>query len=246
MKILVAALITALFVFILATGWMEIVQPRLGLMSMASSKSKENSTGSKSTHIVKATDDESDEEGLGDESIHKVTVKTSRTARQRRDEALLAEKNKAEIALQLEEVKKQESKLVAREQNLRMLYDDIRTELAAIEEIRRRSATELAIAEQKVQSAAKSSTNVASADSDGVQRNTVAAKSDKAPQTYIAGVVQDLANRGSIETAAGLLRGLKDREIAKVLTSLSSKDPRLANQLFEQVRTARQETTIRR
>jgi hypothetical protein len=142
----------------------------------------------------------------------------------------------------MDEVKKQEAKLVAREENLRMLYDDIRTELAAIEEIRRRSASELANAEQKVLDAARGKGSMASAPGEEGQRTTQA----KTAQTYIAGLVQDLANRGSIDTAAGLLRGMKDREIAKVLTTVSSRDPRLANQLFEQIRTARQESTIRR
>lgn len=242
MKILVAAFITALLVFILATGWIEVVQPRLDLMGMASTTKVRSAAGASNTRVAMTVRDTEEDEVATNNTMQKTLVKTTRTSRQLRDEGSMSERSKAEVARQMEEVKRQEAKLVAREENLRMLYDDIRTELAAIEEIRRRSATELAIAEQKVLDAARGNGNLASAPGEGGQRTSQA----KTAQTYIASLVQDLANRGSIDTAAGLLRGMKDREIAKVLTTLSSRDPQLANQLFEQIRTARQETTIRR
>jgi hypothetical protein len=242
MKSLIAAFITALAVFILATGWSEVVQPRLDVLTAATSSGRDKVSLENRSRTDISIDD-------GDEEIEPVrrpSSKSSRSTRQSREAAAQAEKSKALVAQQMEEVKRQEAKLVAREENLRILYDDIRSELAAIEHIRRESATELAMAERKVLDASKSNGVNTAVVNDGGQRTAANGKHDRNSQTYIAGLVQDLASKGSVETAAGLLRGMKDREIAKVLTTLSSRDPQLANQLFEQVRIARQDTTIRR
>ncbi len=247
MKMLVAAFITALLVFTLATGWMEVVQPRLDLMTLATASPSrgvnDRPLNRRSTRRVTSIEDE-DEEPVNEPNTNSM-AKVSRSVPTPRAETQKPDITKSRLLIQLNEVKQQESKLVAREETLRMLYDDIRAELVAVEEIRRRSASELALAERKVLETAVSKTSAGANSNDVVNPTMTVAKSRPA-EAYIASVVENLANRGSLEAAATLLRGLKDREVAKILTSLNARDARLANQLFERVQAAKPETTIRR
>lgn len=248
MKTLVAALFTALLVFTLATGWMELVQPQLDVLMAANSKSIEVPVKPASKRSTKRTvkidaDPESDDDELDIEIDSKV-AKSSRLPKSLR-ESQASKAARDRLILQLADVKQQESKLVAREETLRMLYDDIRSELTAVEEIRRRSATELAIAERRVHEAANVRKPTESASNLPVERPVSSASNRQSSEARIAQVVQDLSEQGNVTAAASLLSGMKDREIAKVLTALSTRDPRLALQLSDRLQAAKQDT-IRR
>jgi hypothetical protein len=247
MKNMSASLITALLVFTLATAWIDLVQPRLDAIAQATtSKPTESTTISKkkSTSRKVAQDDEADDEAIEDPPAPKVATKSARHIKTIKDDASSSESTKERLRAQLADVKEQESRLVAREETLRMLYDDIRTELAAVEDIRRKSAAELAMAEKKVLEATVTKPGVAQS-TESPAEATPYAKPKVSAEARIAGVIQDLASQGNVAAAASLLSGMKDREIAKVLTSLSTRDPRLALRLSDQVQAAKQEPVRR-
>jgi len=250
MKTLVAALFTALVVFALATAWMEVVQPRMELMAQATaSKAEQTETKSskrrgsrKSAARVRSDEGEADDESFDDSG--NIASKSSRSRSSRESD----EKAEQRLLTQLEKVKQQEAKLVERQSALELIYRDIYRELAEVEEIRRRSASELALAEQKISAVATNSVPDAASiavRSGETTRTTTTQKPRVAAETRIAGVIHDLARQGKIPAAASLLSGMKDRDVAKVLMSLSARDPGLALQLSDQVQAAKQ-STIRR
>lgn len=248
MKTLVAALFTALLVFALATGWMELVQPQLDAVIAANAKATEVPTKPATKRSTKRTvkvdtdaDAESDDEL--DIEVDSKIAKSSRSSKSSR-ESQASKAARDRLILQLADVKQQESKLVAREEMLRMLYDDIRSELTAVEEIRRQSATELAMAERRVHEAANVRKPTESASNEPVERPASSVSTRQSSEARIAQVVQDLSEQGNVTAAASLLSGMKDREIAKVLTALSTRDPRLALQLSDRLQASKE--TLRR
>lgn len=248
MKTLAAALITALAVYTLATAWTDLVQPRLELIAQASAaKTRDDSARSKKKSVSRRqepSEDDEDESDVPDEPPPKIAGKSTRQTRKSRDDALISASAKERLAAQLADVKDHESKLVAREETLRMVYEDIRSELAAVEDIRRRSANELAIAERRVLDAAVSKPSMA-ASNDASNEPLSSIKPKASAESRIASVIQDLASQGNVAAAASLLNGMKDREVAKVLTSLSARDPRLALRISDQVQAAKQEPVRR-
>ncbi|WP_010583803.1 hypothetical protein [Schlesneria paludicola] len=252
MKTLVAALFTALVVFALATAWMEVVQPRMELMARATAaksdqtetKSSKRRSSRKSAARARSDEGDSDDESFDDEGRGNVSSKSSRGRSSRESD----EKAEQRLLTQLEKVKQQEAKLVERQSALELIYRDIYRELAEVEEIRRRSASELALAEQKISAVATNSvpdTASIAVRTNESNRTAATPKPRVAAETRIAGVIHDLAKQGKVSAAASLLSGMKDRDVAKVLMSLSARDPGLALQLSDQVQAAKQ-STIRR
>ena len=248
MKTLAAALITALLVYTLATAWTDLVQPRMEFIAQASAtKSKSDSAKSKKRQASRrqeiVDEDEDDDSDPVDEPPPKIAVKSTRLARKQREDAMTSEIAKARLIAQMADVKDQESRLLAREETLKMLYEDIRSELVAVEDIRRRSANELAIAERKILDATASKSRMATNDPANEPLSNARLKSSS--ESRIASVIQDLASQGNVAAAASLLSGMKDREVAKVLTSLSARDPRLAMRISDQVQAAKQDSVRR-
>lgn len=244
MKTLAAALITALVVYTLATAWTDLVQPRIEVMAQAAAgRIRDDSGKSKKkqpSRRQQPTEDDEIDDDVEDDPPPKVAVKSTRLVKKKREDALISEMAKERVMEQLAEVKDHESKILAREETLRMLYEDIRSELAAVEDIRRRSANELAIAERKILDAVTSKPSLASSH-DAANEPHSSTRSKSSAESRIAGVIQDLASQGNVAAAASLLSGMKDREVAKVLTSLSARDPRLALRISDQVQAAKQE-----
>lgn len=233
MKTLVAAFITALLVFTLATAWIEVVQPRLDMLALASKPRTRSSTSANKRDARQTTNDE-DDDGSSDDSIRTENAKSSRLSKSKRAEAA-----KKEVLAQLEQVKQREAKLLERQATMEMLYQDIRRELAEVEEIRRRSAAELALAERKVLDAIANKAEINSqANAAENQLRTTARQ--KAAEASIAAALQDLAKNGNVNAAMTLLSGMQEREVTKVLTSLSTRDPSLALRLSDQVHAAKQ------
>lgn len=248
MKTLAAALITALLVYTLATAWTDLVQPHMEIAQTTSAKSKSDSAKSKKRQAARrqeiVDDEEEDDPDAEDEAPPKVAVKSTRLTKRPREGVTNSEISKARLITQLADVKDQEAKLLAREETLRMLYEDIRSELVAVEDIRRRSANELAIAERRILDATVNKPSMAS--SNNPANEPLSSLRGKASsESRIATVIQDLASQGNVAAAASLLSGMKDREVAKVLTSLSARDPRLALRISDQVQAAKQDS-IRR
>jgi hypothetical protein len=250
MKTLAAALIAVLVVYSLATAWTDLVQPRIEeLAQTAASKSRDDSVKSrkkKASRRQVPIDDVEDDEDLepDDEPPPKVAVKSTRLRKRSREEPVISEIAKDRVLAQLADVKSHESRLLAREETLRMLYEDIRSELAAVEDLRRRSANELAIAERRVLEAAVSRPSIASSN-DTANEPLSSARPRSVAESRIASVIHDLASQGNVAAAASLLSGMKDREVAKVLTSLSARDPRMALRISDQVQAAKQDPVRR-
>ena len=85
-------------------------------------------------------------------------IAESKSSRQRKRQEAASE-TKERLLAQLEDVKHREEKLIERQATMELLYQDIRRELAQVEDIRRRSATELALAQNEKCSDADASNN---------------------------------------------------------------------------------------
>jgi len=238
MKILVTVLLTALFVFALATTWVDIVQPQLRQNGRtapeATARASEAPVPKKRTRKVSPPPVAPAELPDDEESTVEPPPVTSRQSRE----------SSAALARKMDEVKQQESSLVARQEALRMIYDDIRTELATVDEIRRQTTADLAEAERRVRSTAQ-------------RRPAPAPKSARAPvppSRVAAGtpasraeaqIIRQLVDQGKLETAVSLLKSMKGRDAASVLTVLSSQDPRLADRLADSISLERDDTVRR-
>jgi hypothetical protein len=243
MKTLVAALITALLVFTLATAWTEVVHPKQDAESVTpaanTATSASKSRGKRKSRPV-VVDEDADDETV-DKPI-RVVRRAPRAVSAATDET------NERLRAQLAEVKQQESRLVATQESLRLIYEDIRSELAAVEEIRRRSANELAAAERRVLEAAlnrPSSASLPVEKLDETASNVKAKVPNESPSAQTAIWIQGLVDRGGVAAAVSILSGIKDREAAKVLASLHARDPRLASRLSDELQAAKQ-SPIRR
>jgi hypothetical protein len=237
MKTLAAAFITALLVFTLATAWMEMVQPRLDMLVRASTpKADEAAAKSSTKRNLRRSSTAESEDDLSDEEVVKIATKASRKGKSR-NEASPSDAMKDKLLAQFEEVRQKEARLVEREDSIRTIYDEIRRELAEVNEIRRQSANELAFAERGVLEATAGNQNNAA------WRASEAAKASAKPasnaQNALAATIQNLVKRGNIKDAATLLSGLKDREVAKILGSLTTSDPSIALRISDQIRLAK-------
>jgi hypothetical protein len=237
MKTLVAAFITALLVFTLATVWIDVVQPRLDVMAAAQSAADGDRVGIARRGQRRSTREQQDHD--------ETTASESRGNRSSRESSNASAESKARLLSQLEQMKAEEAKLLERQQTMEMLYRDIFRELAEVESIRRKSASELALAERQTPEGLGTKSRVATAatNRDAAPAQTVASKD--AAESRMAGVIEELVKRDRVPAAATLLSGLRDREVAKILSLLNARDPKLASRLTDQVQSARQ-ATIRR
>lgn len=241
MKILSAALATALLVFVAATAWMEVVQPRLDAVAKASAlKGNEVKKPSKrrvTARQVVETDDEFDEE-----TIEVVTRKPKKAPKPQRLDAL-AEATRTQLLNQFADVKRKEDRLLEREDSIRMICEDIRRQLVEIQDVRDQSAANIAFAERTIRESTKESTEpTRQARTPRVAPRT-SANSRASAEARITGVVRDLANRGNYKDAAALLGGLKDRDVARILGSLTATSPDIALRLSNQVQANRLQAT---
>ena len=239
MKTLVAAFITALLVFTLATAWTEVVQPRLDLLTLASSpKTVEIPSKSASSRSARRAVKRDEERETADDLPVVTEAATRRAVEPPREEVSQPEIAKEQLRVQLASVKRQELKLVEREKTLRMLCNEIRWEMAAVEEVRQRSEDELAAAERRLLDTALGKTGIAAIETDAMNAPAIAAKTKsttESPSARFALVIQKLADDGGVPVAAALLRGIEERNAAKVLASLSTRDPGLASRLSNEL-----------
>ena len=237
MKTLSAALVTALLVFALATAWMEVVQPRLDALARAATpKGKEGEAKAAGRRIYVQTD--SDEADSADDSTVIVSKKSKKSSKSRSDDAL-TEATKKRLLAQFDEVKRKEDKLIEREDTIKTICDDIRRELVEIEQIRRQSAANVAFAERTILESASNPANATRQANVPQTPTRVSASSRAKSEARIAGVVRDLASKGNFKDAAALLSGLKDRDVARILGSLTATNPTIALRLSDQVQSAR-------
>lgn len=238
MKILVTVLLTALFVFALATAWVDYVQPQIDQTARASAEKAapvaESPPPKKRVRKVSPPVDPDLLPVPGDDPLESSPAPTRIKPTEKDSADLLAQK--------MEEVKRQETSLAARQEALRMIYDDIRSELAAVDVIRKQASEDLAAAERRIFDTAQPSkptrTAKAASPAPRVAGETSAVRAD-------AMFIRHLVDQGKMETAISVLKAMKGRDAAGVLTYLSTLDSKLALQLADRVQ-AGDSGTIRR
>ena len=140
MKILVTVLLTALLVFAVATAWVDYVQPNL--------KQASTTTAEKATIAEIPTAKKRPRKPPREIEPEPVPTPTDEISSSSAAKASGPELSKP-VADQLAVVKQQEADLVARQETLRMIYDDIRTELATVDELRKQASDDLLESERR-------------------------------------------------------------------------------------------------
>ena len=250
MKTLVVALCTALFVFALASMWSDMLQPQRTVLAQKSAPQRTaTATERPSKRVARPVVDPSDEEEAP--APTRVAAKSSRKTSTVYPEALAASELLAENATALREqmadVKQREARLIARQETLRLICDDIHAELALVDDRHRQAADALIAAEQRVVSVARrgpefggngqpASGRQTSTAGDSAETPKPATDSPAVRSTVL--LIRRLVSQGSTDTAASLLSRMKQREAAKVLDALSKDDPALASRLMGSLRVA--------
>lgn len=259
MKILTAALVTALAVFAIATMAMEMLplQDTTTARTPHSRRSQSlaDADSPRTRRRPEPADTDTDDDWSRTSHL-KSKSKPSDTA-----EAAAENQQSLEIRKQLRSIRQRESELAAQQESLRMLFDEIRDEQQSVEEVRRhvseeiaalRDATAIAKRETPLErspfapttSLPRDEPRSASRDSPPKPRPTLSI-SDSQSVRDAAILVRRLAEQGSFRAATSLLSTLKDRDAAKVLSAVSGTDPQMALRLSEAVHAARQLSTER-
>ena len=243
MKILVTVLMTALFVFAVASTWVDFVQPQLNQQAKVAAEkqaalAEAPAPRKRPRKAVAAVEPAllpvpAEEAGVVVAEPKIVTKRVSAAKPKAVD---------AEAASLLTDVNEQESKLAVRQEALKMIYDDIRNELAAVDDLRKRTREDMADAEMRMlevaQQAPRPTKNKPVANAN---RPTGESPFIRSQALFIRKLVDD----GKIETAISVLKAMKERDAAGVLTALDGIDANLADRLATTVQAGRNDV-IRR
>jgi flagellar motility protein MotE (MotC chaperone) len=143
-------------------------------------------------------------------------------------------------------VRERETQLVARQKQLELVYEDIRSERAAMDELRKQIGDELKAAEEqmtevehqraelelKQQTMEGRVTEMDGREKDNIKR--MGGVYDNMAPESAAKILQQMADSGTMDTAVKLLAVMKERQAAKVLAEMA--DPSLAAQLSERLK----------
>lgn len=247
MKTLLVALCTAGCVFALASAWSDILQPQVEAQRRAAASReiapprRPPSTRAARPIVEADADAEPPQQGptrtksqrpnavASEITVARITPVTEPSADV---EALLRERD--------DEAQRHEMRLTMRQESLRMIYDDIRVEQAAVDGIRRKATEELAVAEQRVITAAQREADGQSgeptirrhrAETASVKTIVPTAASESPAVRAAVLMIRRLVAQGSRDTAVNQLSRLKEREAAKVLAVLAKDDAPLATAL---------------
>lgn len=144
------------------------------------------------------------------------------------------------------QVREREDQLTARQRQLELVIETIRSERAAIDELKaeleaaikageehmaevQRRRTELDIKQQNIDGRV---TEMAGNEKDNLKK--MASVYDNMSAESAAKIIQHMADSGTMDTAVKLLAVMKERQAAKVLAEMS--DPSLAAQLSERLK----------
>lgn len=252
MKILTAALVTALAVFSIATMAMEMLplQNTTAIRTPPSRRSQSlaDADSPRTRRRTDATDADADWPRTSRPKSKSQPPDTAETAAENQQSL--------EIRQQLRSIRQREAELAAGQEALRLIFDEIREEQESVAEARRRVSEEIAalrdataVAQREtplVRSPFAPTTTMprdesrsASRDSPPRPRPTLSV-SDSQSVRDAAILVRRLAEQGGFRAATSLLSTLKDRDAAKVLSSVNNTDPQMALRLSEALQAARQ------
>ncbi len=234
MKIVAAGLTTALLVFAVASAMSEM------LLTSDATHSSDTATHRKINSPKNASE----------------SVRSAKSRRADISAQDSAEQQTAELQRTLSDVRQRESAVQAKQDALRIIFDGIREEQQSVDLLRRRVSDEIAaLRDTAVRVAQRDAmipadvtsptTLTRSVDSQASTRPLVLMRDNQAVRDT-AVLVNRLAQQGSIREAIALLRRLKDRDSAKVLTELSATDLELARRLSDDLLASRDEAPNRR
>ena len=246
MKTLLVALCTAGCVFALASAWSDILQPQVEAQKRAAA-SRETAaprrSSSRPAHSVAETNEDDETRQLGHtrtKSQRPDTVASEIAAARITSATELSADVEALLRERADAVQRHEARLTMRQESLRMIYDDIRAEQAAVDDTRRKATEELAVAELSVITASQLEADRQSeeppihrhrAETASV-KNVVPTAATESPAVRAAVLmIRRLVAQGSRDTAVNQLSHLKEREAAKVLAAFEKEDKPLATAL---------------
>ena len=226
MKILVTVLLTALLVFALATTWVDFVQPQMEKQAVATTSNPDiaSAAAASKKRLRKAAAQTASEllPVPADEAAEPAPI--AETRRPLHEPAPVP-------ARKLDEMLREESQLSSRRETLRMIYDDIRAEVTAVDEIRKQTSEDLAEADRQVRNVAQigSPPPPSGRDSSRPSRGSGGSQAMRDEALFI----RRLAQEGKIQTAVSVLKSMKSGYAAGVLTALSGLDSKLADRLAD-------------
>ncbi len=172
------------------------------------------------------------------------------------DEAVQLASNLRE---RLAAVKERETQLAARQKQLQLIYNDIRSERSAVDELRKQVGEELKAVKEKMDAAERKKVEIEQQKQELTDKGTQMQKSvmeieenerrniDKMAKMYqgmepesAARVLQQMADTGKMETAVKVLGQMQERQAAKVLSVLPEA---LAAQLLEKMKNLKRTTS---
>lgn len=163
-----------------------------------------------------------------------------------------------EVERQLSELRRRELDVKARQEALRIIFDEIRAEQLSVDVARRRVTEELAQA-QNAAAAARDLERTASSKAVSEPRRPSANErppltsalpkvkvSDSQTASDMAVLIRRLVQGGHQQAATSLLQNMKARDAAKVLALLSTSDAQLALLLSDNLQASQQDARSRR
>lgn len=254
MKVLVVAFCTAVFVYALASVWTDILQPQVGNRTLAKSVAKPRSASQRqlkegirrSTEFVEIDVDRQESTPSDPPSIKR---SISRSKPPMADVPL--DDDADELARRLDDVNRREAEVLARQESLKLIYDDIHKELALSRQVHQRANDTLIAARERRMIIAQVGPESAGHRRNGDQRIASSRSDEPVPSKTspdsdgvrgLALIVRQLARQGNESAAASFLSRMKEREAAKILAVISKEEPRLANRLVGTLQVARNPT----
>lgn len=156
----------------------------------------------------------------------------------------------------LDELRQRESEILARQEAMRIVFEEIRDEQQSVDKIRNQVSDELAALREANLQSAKRNTNASRMASSFVsasrQRESrestrpFVATDDPQAVKDLSVLVIRLARQGSTNSVTTLLRSLKERDATKVLTEVAQTDQKLALRLSQDLLIARDNDLDRR
>jgi flagellar motility protein MotE (MotC chaperone) len=159
----------------------------------------------------------------------------------------------ASLQQQTESVKGREQELTTRQKNLELIYQDIRNEHRALDEIRKQLAEEMKLLQDKVAGLeVKSSENKQemkklSKKAEEISSSLVEVQKveegrlkqigsayDTMDPEAAAQMMQEMVEKGKLDTAVKILGSMKDRQMARVLAAFG--EPSIAVQLLDRLK----------
>jgi hypothetical protein len=253
MKIIAAGFVTALLIFVVATAMSELLwtgeetQVAEVVPRRKSSSAKTLSEGTRSPRTASRSN----------------TASRSKRTDMNVDDTDESRTN--ELQGKLSEVRQRESEVLAKQDALRIVYDEIREEQVSVDLLRRKVSEEIALLRDTTVRLALQERRIANdvpeiatlrpsspsgaasklADS-GTNSRPLLTMRDVQSIRDTAVLVNRLAQQGSVRAATSLLRRLKDRDAARVLAELDATDSAMALRLTEDLQATRNDSVKRR